>query len=84
VQIIKDTIVMSKFTANMFNVLGHQDDDSEGETVAVNVKKEPKKAQSGAVKEKRETNRDPRDIKKPSGVPAEPHPLDRQSGTGRG
>jgi hypothetical protein len=68
----------------MFNVLGH-DDDSEGEsTVAVDIKKDPKKAKEGAVKEKRDTGRDPRDAKKPSGVPAEPHPLDRHSGTGRG
>lgn len=69
---------MSKFTANMFNVLDHADDDSDSEQVSVNVKSNTKKAPAGAVKEKRETTKNPKDIKKPSGVSAEPHPLNKQ------
>ena len=86
---------MSKFTtANMFNVLDNDEDSDTEVTVTETRQQQPRKAQtggqastsaqSGPAKEKRTTGRDARDSKKPSGVPAEPHPLDRRSGTGRG
>lgn len=76
---------MSKHNVNMFSVLKAGDgDDSDNEKPVVDIKKQPNKASDGAVKEKRDTTKNPKDVKKPSGVPAEPHPLDRHSGTGRG